>query len=187
MKGTKRRRQTFTTQPLILAQGKYDQLSRLFTILSDQVKEYQYSTTMPEEYHDGNPKFQTMLLVYDELFVAPYTVRGSQEQDYQKNDENKRESKFYFLVPDDFDWLKFAETLKNAAEDIIKSENNADTGWAVASTVKHIFRLIFGPKSFRSEGTNNKRRLGHRLKMNKRREKSTRQEIQHLCKIYNLD
>ena len=38
----------------------------------------------------------------------------------QKDDEIKLESKLYFLVTDDFDWLKFAKTLKTAADDMIK-------------------------------------------------------------------
>ena len=140
--------------------------------MSEQVKAYQYSTTMPEEHRDGNPKFQTMLLVYVELVVSPYTVQGGcQENYYRKNDENERESKLYFLVPDDFDRLKFAKTLKKAAEDMIKKEQNAGKGWAFASTAEHFFRLIFGPKSYRSQGTNKQkkvRRQGDEQKKRKR-------------------
>ena len=80
--------------------------------MTDQVKGYQYSTTWPKEHHNGKPKFQTMLLLYNELGVVPHTVRGSRKQYYPKNDENKREGKLYFLIPDDFDWLEVAETLK---------------------------------------------------------------------------
>ena len=97
---------------MILAQVKDDQSSRLFTVLSDQVKGYQYSKTMPEEHRDGNPKVSNYVASFDLLVISPYTVRGGPKEFYRKNDENKSESKLYFLVPDDFDWLKFAKTLK---------------------------------------------------------------------------
>ena len=95
------------------------------------------------------------MAVYDELVVLPYTVGGGcQENHYQKNDENERESKLYFLVPEDFDRLKFAKALKKAVDDMIKKEGNAGIGWAFASTAEHLFRVIFGPRSYISSGSN---------------------------------
>ena len=42
---------------------------------------------------------------------------------------------------------------------MIKKEGNAGKGWAFASTAEHFFRLIFGPKSYRSQDTNKQKKV----------------------------
>ena len=93
------------------------------------------------------------MLIYDEHVASSYTDKGFQkDRSFLKHDNSKCEGKFRFLIPEDLDWLQFAETLKNAAENKIDSELNADKGWVLTSTVKYIFRLFFGTKSFKPQG-----------------------------------
>ena len=79
--------------------------ARKFTVAAEHIKEYQFCTTLPKDQRNGAPKYQTILLVYDELIDQPHLLKRTENDDdyFQRNGAFEREGKLWFLVPDSFD------------------------------------------------------------------------------------
>ena len=117
--------------------------TRKFTVAAENIKEYQFCTTLSKGQRNGAPKYQTILLVYNELIEQPYLLKriGNNDDCCRKNDAFEREGKLWFLVPDNFDQMKVAKTLKITANNMTvnNSKSNAGKGWVITTKFEQIF------------------------------------------------
>jgi len=155
-------RRKISSQAESSAQVKSDCATRKLTVCAENIQELQDCTTWAHGKGAGKPKFQPLMMIYDEMIQQPHLAR--QNEDVFRSDASGKPSPgLYFLVPrKDFDRKNFAMMLEKIASLMKNCEQDSGTDWACTNDVEELFHLAYGDKKFKTQGSNKQKGNGNR-------------------------